>query len=1124
MHSDPTDSFRQTLLNDPPAFLDRVNTPWEHVPDLEEYNQKAYNRIVFTLAGLKRAKYNPGESNTQGILVLGEAGTGKTHLLMRVARNLSQSNHILFVRRPANEDAVTQHVWAEVVRSLAISLPTSGTTRIQLDDLLAHVFSAVLIPEFERDIEEGKDAERKRRWVDSLREDPFHMFDMLGEGERRQKNLDYIRRRTLTFLDNNHPDVDQTIAHVLITYCFVSGDRNKRVLRTWLSGQDVDVTEAKALGLPSSWVTMDENSSEASIQQQREEQALRAIRTLGILSTYYQPLILAFDQLEGLREESRLTRKWGNTVLEIFNFAPNFLIITCIFPSLWESWFSNELVDSVSDRIAQQKVTLEAFGPQHGLKMLATHMQASFLKHVLPTPIYPFTDEDVTNLCSKASSPRKFIQSVRSAFSDWLESDPPATQTAAPEKRAEIAVTEEAIDTLLRSTLLDYENGHRSTYDSEIPIEEDAFGRVKSIIETMLKNSTEKASFARASCGSKVMPPNLVVKWMTGEPPLCLPVLFSEGNSFAARIRNFVAEMVSGQAFKQALILRDRRCKQIGRKSSEHIETLEQKGGVYLQAGNEEMSLLNAIYDVLVAIEEHDLSIGSHEVDKRQFMSFLQREGTWRRSQLIRAAANVSEPLRRLVGMPATPHADRTPTAAKAPTPTMPPSPELAPTDNTSYIRATLPSASGEAFRSEASPQSSTFSDSASSVTAEVLLGSTTLQSPNVGLLGRFKDDSRLLAVSFTKPQCMVLLGYMGSGKSYALGVLMENALLSIPNVSHHQQALCVVAFNYRKNSEARFEHSGFRKPNNRSAEVEALRAKYNATPLGVKQVNVFGYGPELSRRQAEYDGVTTFPIQFRGDELGAEHWEILMRPPNPQTEYMDIVRAVIKTLFYKKQLSYKNLEKAIHTDERFTSSQRKHAVNRLSFVHEWLCDERKYEWGDVLAAGSLNVIDLRMQTMTGSDALKLCLVITDLVRRTKNNVNKVIVFDEAHEYVDSKDLTKELENAITQIRHDGLSFILASQFPDRIPASIFKYLLTRMIFKLPDQKAIDYLRKAAPNLSGLSPQKVSNLDLEQGICFVQTDDDCTDTLLRFPQLVAIRPRCTLHGGETIRSGAGKRP
>src|SRR3954447_2532241 len=104
MHDDHDNQFRRLLEDDPPAFLDRVNTPWDHVPDLEEYNQAAYRRIVRALKNLARAKQNGAEPTSQGLLVLGEAGAGKTPLLMRVARNLSGTNHILFVRKPNNED------------------------------------------------------------------------------------------------------------------------------------------------------------------------------------------------------------------------------------------------------------------------------------------------------------------------------------------------------------------------------------------------------------------------------------------------------------------------------------------------------------------------------------------------------------------------------------------------------------------------------------------------------------------------------------------------------------------------------------------------------------------------------------------------------------------------------------------------------------------------------------------------------------------------------------------------------------------------------------------------------------------------------------------------------------
>ena len=52
------------------------------------------------------------------------------------------------------------------------------------------------------------------------------------------------------------------------------------------------------------------------------------------------------------------------------------------------------------------------------------------------------------------------------------------------------------------------------------------------------------------------------------------------------------------------------------------------------------------------------------------------------------------------------------------------------------------------------------------------------------------------------------------------------------------------------------------------------------------------------------------------------------------------------------------------------------------------------------------------------------------------------------------------------------------------------------------------------PAFSG--PQHLIMLSLVEDD--IQTDDDCTDSLLKVPQLLAVRPRCTMHGGETVRS------
>jgi hypothetical protein len=516
----------------------------------------------------------------------------------------------------------------------------------------------------------------------------------------------------------------------------------------------------------------------------------------------------------------------------------------------------------------------------------------------------------------------------------------------------------------------------------------------------------------------------------------------------------------------------------------------------------DEITSLNTLYDTLVAVEEHDLSVGSHEIDKQQFVQFLKSEGFCEQTQFFRNSARLLKCIERAIR----------PVTGATP-------------DQIAEVRRTTVTfdtsdrmhAPGPLYHST-SPSPPQRLRTTDHLFAQLVIGDTDVDSSHLGILGQLKDDHRRLAISLTKLQCLVLLGYMGSGKSYTLGVLIENTLLNSPKLVRQTRSMCVVAFNYRQNPESRFEYAGFVLPNSNPDQMAILRSKYGAEPQAVQAVNVFGYKPELARRRAEYGSIPTFPIQFRPDELGADHWEILMKPPSPQTEYMDIIRDIIQRLFYEDRLTFKNLEKHIQTDERLADSQRLRAMNRLSFAQRWISDDRPYEWDDLLQEGSLNIFDLRMQTMDPSEALKLCLVITDLVRRTRNGVNKMIVFDEAHEYVDCKELVGELENAITQIRHDGLSFVLASQFPERIPERILKYLLTRLIFKLPTAKAINHVRRIAPNLEALSPQRVSNLDLEQGVCFIQTDDDCTDTLLKVPQLLEVRPRCTQHSGATVRN------
>lgn len=660
MIRDPGNRYRTPLLATPHTFSVKVDTPWQDRPDLPSLNKKPFDRICHVLQGFNTySPENPAPS--QGIVLLGEAGTGKTHLLMRVARKLAQGNFVLFVPKPNNEEAVYLHTWSSIVQSLAEILPERSKTRSQLDDLLAHVFSAVLIPEFE------KAGDQEQRWARRLKEDPLNLFGMLGEGKQRAENFRKIRERTLRYLKSKHTTLNETITHALITYVLAAEDRTRRIILTWLAGQGgIDETEARSLGLPIQWVELNDQSMQANYLQQRETQALEAIQTLGILSTYYQPLILAYDQLEGLRTRETLTRRWSEAVREIINFAPNYLVLVCVFPSLWETWkASNWIETSSAQRIGPRTFTLESFSPSHAEQLLEGQIGPNALILELPSSIYPFEQSDIQTLCAETRTPREFLLKAQDAFEEWLfqEDEPELPLTTAPEKPPKAGPPiplpaprspARTIDVVLQQELVRLEKQAHQTLQRRVPNEEDLFGRVRDIVEVLLRDFSPR--YRQAELRNRVMPFNIVVLH-EGSTGLCLSVLNSTGNPLTARLRNLNQVAQQGEAFGQAIILRDGRVDPPtqGTVGERLLRSLKERGNIYLEADITEMSRVHAIYDAIVAIEQEDLQADGQKITLPNLVRYLRTSGYLQECKLFRLAAEQSHLFKALI------HSDQVP-------------------------------------------------------------------------------------------------------------------------------------------------------------------------------------------------------------------------------------------------------------------------------------------------------------------------------------------------------------------------------------------------------------------------------------------------------------------------------
>ena len=103
----------------------------------------------------------------------------------------------------------------------------------------------------------------------------------------------------------------------------------------------------------------------------------RRPRYLGELSRLDQPLILVFDQLEGLWLEGNrsILLRFGEVLKEIFTHVPNSLIILTLFPDRW-SHFQKDFDSSIIERVSQYVVQLKRPHTEQLMDILNMRLQS----------------------------------------------------------------------------------------------------------------------------------------------------------------------------------------------------------------------------------------------------------------------------------------------------------------------------------------------------------------------------------------------------------------------------------------------------------------------------------------------------------------------------------------------------------------------------------------------------------------------------------------------------------------------------------------------------------------------------------------------------------------------------
>jgi hypothetical protein len=380
---------------------------------------------------------------------------------------------------------------------------------------------------------------------------------------------------------------------------------------------------------------------------------------------------------------------------------------------------------------------------------------------------------------------------------------------------------------------------------------------------------------------------------------------------------------------------------------------------------------------------------------------------------------------------------------------------------------------------------------------------------PQYGILGEI--SGRKVALDLNQTHTISLFGVQGGGKSYTLGSIVEMACAPIPNVNELPQPLATVIFHYSPTQDYKPEFTSMVNPNDDATQITALRDCYGAEPKSLSDVLILAPQSKVAERQAEYPDIEIQPITFAAAELKAPHWKFLMSAVGSQSLYLRQITLMMRR--FRENLTLENLRDAVE-ESGLPEHLKELARTRLDFAAEYISDERRLS--DFVKPGRLIIVDLRDEFIEKDEALGLFVVMLQVFAEAEwggKSFNKLVVFDEAHKYIESPDLISGLIEVVREMRHKGTSILVASQDPPSVPVTLIELSSQIILHKFNSPAWLKHIQKANAALEVLSPKQMS--ELGPGEAYVWSSKASDDFFTRSAVKIRCRPRVTKHGGGT---------
>lgn len=387
--------------------------------------------------------------------------------------------------------------------------------------------------------------------------------------------------------------------------------------------------------------------------------------------------------------------------------------------------------------------------------------------------------------------------------------------------------------------------------------------------------------------------------------------------------------------------------------------------------------------------------------------------------------------------------------------------------------------------------------------------------SSQFGILGETNRQNKKIAIDLSGVNTISLFGVQGGGKSYSIGTLTEMVLKQFSNVNKLPSPLAGVIFHYSESMDYEPEFTSMILPNDQHNELKILKETYNIEPGNIDDVIILCPERKVEERRAQFPSIEVAPMLFNPNELSIKDWQFLMNAVGNTSDYINEINFILEELFDSRTLNVASLKEAINESELLSKRDKTLATRRIRFASKYVKDVSYLS--EYLKPSKLIIIDMRDEFIHKDQALGLFVTALDIFSSTnssENQFNKFIVFDEAHKYMDNKALTGNIVTAIREMRHKGVSILIASQDPPSLPNEIIELSSIVILHKFNSPQWLKHIQKSITQLAALTPEDMSVLKPGEGFLWASKANEKSVT--NQPVKISTRPRVTKHGGATI--------